>query len=544
MRDVTRRAFISSLVGTGMATGLSFVAGRGETSAAAPARTRAVAAVPLRAAAAVGSPVKGGTLNYAEAGDFNDFNPWGFSAVNFEMYDQVFSRLLWKDGQGKEHPDLAESWEIASDKRSIRLKLRTNAKWHDGKPCTAQDFVAMFGYLKDPAIGKYYGAQKIQGLMSPARDVRAADRFVLELLFDKPVPYMTDILDYWFAVRIDDPSDPRFLKKLPVGTGPFKMTEWVANQYAKFTRFPEYSQKDLPYLNQFVFKRLAQAETLVPNLKSRAVDDILMSSLADVAPLQGDKSYAVVSNENSGSVFNIIVNVRKPPFDKKGVRQALSYSLNRVGMAQAAFFGVSRPITSPFYSPSSLAYRANLVMAHPFDLQKAGSLLERAGVRNLEMTINTTAAWPQMKLFCLIWQSDLAKIGVRLAVNEVENAQFYDIGGAADLRGFALHPWINARTTRDPAIFFNTQYSYRGDERNPYGYRNAQLEKLIADAAVETNVNRRRNLYQLANEIVVDDCFMIQVATNPRIWGQTARLRDVDIDLNGNLFLARTWFAA
>ena len=526
METFTRRTFVSTLAKIGLASGFSL--------AADAATSTAVTSSP---------PAKGGTLNYAEAGDFNDFNPWGFSAVNLEVYDQVFSRLLWKDGKGKEHPDLAESWDIAADTRSIRLRMRKNARWHDGKECTAQDFVAMFGYLKDPVLGKYVGAQKIQGLMAPVKDVRAVDKFTLEMQFDKPVPYVTDILDYWFAVRIEDPGDPRFLKKLPAGTGPFKMTEWVSGQYAKFARSPDYYQKDLPYLNQFVFRRLAQAETLIPNLKSGAVDDVLITSLADVAPLQADKSYVVAPNENSGSVFNIIVNVRKPPFDKKEVRQALSYSLNRAGMAQSAFFGVSRPVTSPFYSPSSLAYRANLVNAHPFDLQKAAALLERAGVRNLEMTINATPAWPQMKLFSLIWQADLARIGGRLTVNEVESAQFYDIGGADDLRGNAVHPWINARTTRDPAIFFNTQASYRGDEKNPYGYRNARLQKLIDDGAVETNVNRRKNLYQQANEIIVDDCFMIQVATNPRIWAQTSRLRDVEIDLNGNLSLARAWLA-
>jgi peptide/nickel transport system substrate-binding protein len=526
MKTFTRRTFIETLSQIGVASGLALAAD-----------------VAPGAAAPSSPPVKGGTLNYAEAGDFNDFNPWGFSAVNFEMYDQVFSRLLWKDGAGKEHPDLAESWDIAADKRSIRLRMRKDARWHDGRECTAQDFVAMFGYLKDPLIGKYPGALKIQGLMAPVRDVRAADKFTLEMQFDKPVPYVTDILDYWFAVRIDDAGDPRFLKKLPVGTGPFRMTEWVSGQYAKFARAPGYYQKGLPYLDQFTFRRLAQAETLIPNLKSGTIDDVLVTSLADVAPLQSDKSYAVVPNENSGSVFNIIVNVRKPPFDKKEVRQALSYSLNRAGMARSAFFGVSRPVTSPFYSPSSLAYRADLVNAHAFDLQKAASLLERAGVRNLDVTINATPAWPQMKLFSLVWQADLAKIGVRLTVNEVENAQFYDIGGADDLRGHAVHPWINARTTRDPAIFFNTQTSYRGDEKNPYGYRNARLQKLIDDGAVETNTNRRRNLYRQANEIVVDDCFMIQVATNPRIWAQTNRLRDVAIDLNGNLSLAGAWLA-
>jgi ABC-type transport system substrate-binding protein len=104
------------------------------------------------------------------------------------MYDQVFSRLLWKDGCGKANPDLAESWQLAPDNLSITLKLRGGLTWHDGKAVTAQDFVDTCAYLKDPALA-------------------------------------TDLLDYWFLIGIEDKSDPQFVKKFPVGTGPFKMAE-------------------------------------------------------------------------------------------------------------------------------------------------------------------------------------------------------------------------------------------------------------------------------------------------------------------------------
>ncbi|HVC34885.1 MAG TPA: ABC transporter substrate-binding protein [Chloroflexota bacterium] len=512
-------------------------------TAASQSTTVPAAAPPATAATTAGSPVKGGTLNYAEAGDFNDFNPWGFGAVNFEMYDQVFSRLLWKDGAGKANPDLGESWETASDNHSFTVKLRQGATWHDGKPVTAADFVTMYGYLKDPVIQKYTGAQKIAGLFAPITGVTAVDDQTVQFSFDNPLPYITDVLDYFFLIRIDDKNDPKFLKTLPIGTGPFKMTQWVPSQYAKFDRFAGYFQTGQPYLDEFMFKRLSQAETLVPNLRSGAEQDILVTSLSDVGPLQSDPTYQVAANENSGSIFNLLVNSHKAPFDKKEVRQAFSYSLDREGMVKSAFFGVSKPITSPFYSPSSLAYKQELVMAHPFDLGKAKSLLTQAGVSNLEIEIHPTPAWPQMKLFCLIWQQDLAKIGVKMTVQEVESAKFYDIGGDGNLRGFYLHPWLTGRTTRDPAIFFATQTNYRGDAKNIYGYQSAQLNQLVGHGAVETDENKRRQIYQQTNQILVDDTPMIQVATNPRIWAYTTKLHDVDIDLNGNLFLERAWLA-
>jgi peptide/nickel transport system substrate-binding protein len=428
---------------------------------------------------------------------------------------------------------------MARDGLSFRARLRPNVTWHDGKPFTADDYVTMFGYTRDETLLKAPSIKKHQGLLGPVKDVKALDPQTVEFQFGAPVPYFTDILDYWFAIRIVDKEDVKFMEKLPIATGPFKLVQYVPNQFAKLVRFDSYYQKDLPVLDEIMFRRLEKAETLIPNLQSGAVHGIQVTSLSDVGPLKADPNYVTEINESAGSVFNIMVNVTKPPLDRKEVRQALSYALNRAEMAKSAFFGVSRPITSPFFSPASLAYREDLVMAHPFDLDRARALLDRAGVKNLELTFNATPRWPQMKLFGLVWQADLAKIGVKLTVNEVEVAKFYEIGGAKDLLGNDLHPWLNARTTRDPAIFWSTQVNYRGNEKNPYGYRNAELEKLVEAGAVELDPARRKQIYQKLNEIVVEESNIIHVATDPRVWVFSKAVKDVRFDLNGNLFLDR-----
>lgn len=510
-------------------------------SAASPAA--ASASGPASSGTSASVPAKtGGIINYAEAGDFNDFNPWAGSATNVGIYNQVFSRLLWKDAQGKENPDIAESWQLSPDGLSFTVKMRQGVKWHDGKPCTADDFVTMFGYMKDPDLLKHVGVQKQQRLFNPIQDVQASGPQTLQFRFKNPVPYITDILDGWFAIRIEDKSDVQMLKKLPIGTGPFKMDQWVANQYVKTSKNASFYRTGQPSIDSFVFKRLDKAETLIPNLQSGTLDGIQITSLSDVDPLKADQRYIVEVNESSGSIFNIIVNVTKPPFDKKEVRQALSYSLNRVGMAKSAFFGISRPLTSPFFSPSSLGYREDLVMAHPFDLAKASALLKGAGVSKLEMTANVTPRWPQMKLFCLIWQQDLAKIGIKLTINEVEIAKFYDIGAAKDLLGADVHPWLSALTTRDPAVFWSTQGSkYRGNEVNIFGYRNPELERLVAMGEIELDTEKRRQIYQQLNQIVIDESYMISVANDPRIWAFTKATNGVHYDLNGNLSLDTAW---
>src|SRR2546423_1178981 len=92
-------------------------------------------------------------------------------------------------------PAPAPKATVAANTVSFTVKLRSGVKWHDGKALTAQDFVDMYGYTKDADLVKYLGVSKVKGIMTPVTDVKAPDPSTLVFSFEKPTPYITDILD-------------------------------------------------------------------------------------------------------------------------------------------------------------------------------------------------------------------------------------------------------------------------------------------------------------------------------------------------------------
>jgi peptide/nickel transport system substrate-binding protein len=487
----------------------------------------------------------GGTLTWAELGDFNSWNAWTMSGTNDIIHNMVYSRLLWKDASGEIHPDLATSWEIADDGLSMTLHLRDDVKWHDGKAFTANDYVEMFGYTKDDVLSKVSGVQKINGLLKSIDSVTAEDDYTLVLTFPQPVPFIYDILDYWYAILIPDKEDGDLTKSLAVGTGPFKMTEWKPKEYVRLEKFADYYNKDVPYLDEIVIRRLDQAETLVPNLLSGAVDGIGKVPASYVDTIKEDPNFDVMINEGSGNIVNVIVNTNLAPLDKKEVRQALSYALDRQLIADEVYYGISEPITSPFYSPASIAYREDLVQAHEFNLDKAKQLLDEAGVGDITLTYVTGTGFPEWKIYAQIWQADLAKIGITLKIDEYENAKFYEIAQSGDLGGYNLAGWGTGRTKRDPAIFFQTQQQYGAGEKsgivNPYGWYNAEYEDCVTKGRTELDATKRAEYYQRANEILVDELPMIQVVTNPYVAGLSKDVQGLYADLLGFYGFEQVW---
>lgn len=491
-------------------------------------------------------PKMGGILNWAELGDFNSWNAWTMSGTNDIMHNLVYSRLLWKDAKGEIHPDLAEEWTLAEDGLSMTLKIRQGVKWHDGKELTAHDFVEMFGYPKDEALSAVSGVQKINGLLKSIDSVVAEDDYTLVLSFPQPIPFIYDILDYWYAILIPDKTDGDLTKSLAVGTGPYKMVEWKPKEYVRFEKFADYYNKDVAYLDEVIIRRLDQAETLVPNLLSGEVDGIGKVQASNVDVIKAEANYDVMINEGSGNIVNVIVNTKIPPLDKKEVRQALSYALNRQLIADEVYYGISKPITSPFYDPASLAYREDLLMAHEYNLEKAKALLEEAGVGEFELTFVTGTGFPEWKIYAQIWQADLAQIGITLKIDEFENAKFYDIVlKNSDLQGYNLAGWGTGRTKRDPAIFFQTQQQYGAGEKagmvNPYGWYNAEYEECVANGRIELDEAKRAALYQRANEILVDELPMIQVVTNPYVAGLNKDVKGLYADLLGFYGFELVW---
>lgn len=484
---------------------------------------------------------EGGSLQYGESGALTTFNPWAQQLNQLSTANQLFSRLVYKDGAGQPVGDLAESWVLAEDGLTLELKLRSGVVWHDGKPMVADDFVAMYGYMSDPAYEAEPGVQKIKELFEPVSAVTAPDPQTVLITFASPVPFAFDIINYFYAVRFDDPADTSFVRSLPVGTGPFKMTEFVHGQSASFAANPDYYVEGLPTLADFRFNIFAQGANLVPTLTSGQVGGILINNHSEVEALKSDPDYRI--EQVPLGVWLLMVNVSKAPFDKVEVRQALSYSMNRKAFSEVVHFGVEKPVTSPFFAEAATGYVPELVEAHDFDLAKAKSLLDSAGVTNLVINYPAPTAFPNLGTYGEIWQADLASIGVTLNIQKVDTGRWHDFGSGA-IPDADVVPWQVGRALQDGAVFFGANSGYRGGEDHRFGYKNEELERLVAEGRVETDPAKRKEIYQQLNRIVVNECNNISFVTFSETFAWSQKVTGPTYDLAGNLILASTTVAA
>jgi len=418
----------------------------------------------------------------------------------------------------------------------MHLTLRPGVVWQDGTKLLASDFVKMYGYLSDPALKTDIGVQKMKGLFAPVTAVKAPDPSTVVMEFAAPVPYIYDILDYWYAVRFDNPKNTNFLTKPPVGTGPYKMTRYVQGQNAQFKAFPDYYIKGKPAITNFTFDIFANGSNLISNLRSGLVQGMLVANYGDVKSIQGNSSY--YTTESQLGVWNLMVNCSKPPFNNVAVRQALSYSLDRNSISSTAFFGIEKPVTSPFYTPAATGYVADLVHAQSFDLAKAKSLLKSAGVHNLTFTFPSPTSAPNLQTVAEIWQSDLAKIGVKMKIQTIDNGLWYNLGGKKNLDGADVVPWNNGRCLLDGAVFWNTQGNYVPGAASVEGYQNPTMLKLIKQGATAVDPATRKRIYQKLNEIVVRDCYCLSLVTLSNVWAWSSAVKGVTADLAGNLMVA------
>ncbi len=512
------------LAGGGALAGLAAVSGVGRASGLSLPSA-------LRPEATPRASVRNALFRYAEAGAFTTFNPWHQQPVEDDIANQIFSRLAYLNTKGETVPDLAESWTLASNARRLTLKLRPNLTWHNGQRVTASDFVRMYGYLSDPTLKTDLGVEKMTGLFKPISAVRAPDAQTVVMEFSEPLAYIWDILSYWYLVDFDKPSDPNFVNHLPNGTGPYKMVRFDPSQGAYLEAFPNY-YGGRPKVGKLQFDTFAAGTSLVSDLRSGLVDGVLVTNYADMKSIAHNKSYT--HSRVQLGVWDLMVNCAKPPFNNQGVRQALSYSMNRKQISEAAYFGYEKPVSTPFYAPAATGYVKDLVHAQPFNLDKAKTLLDAANAGNFTMNFPLPVAYPPLQTLAEIWQADLARLGISLNIQPVDTPTWlsYLTNPATDVL-----IWNNGRCLLDGALFWATQGNFVPGSSQAMGYQDNFVLSLIAQGQRQVNPKQRAQTYQDLNRLVVDSAHCISIVTFSNTWAWSSKVRGESADLVGNLQL-------
>lgn len=298
------------------------------------------------------------------------------------VVSKIFDGLLDYGPDLKPRPQLAESVDVSADGLTVRLLLRKNVLWHDGKPFTSADVK-----FSAEQVWKQY-APTARRVFQYLTKVEAPDAHTVVLTLSKPTPVILNALDVVAAPVLpkhlyegtDIPNNPYNNK--PVGTGPFVFKEWSRGSHIALERFDRYWVPGLPYLDRLTFKIIPDVAGRATALETGAVhygerNPVTFADADRLAKLP----HLVVSKEGYNGFAGwlwLIPNLRDPVVAKLEVRQAILHAIDRNALVKTVWGGYAVPATGPVSSLLKTFYTAD-TQQYPFDRKKAEALLDAAG---------------------------------------------------------------------------------------------------------------------------------------------------------------------
>ena len=443
-------------------------------------------------------------------GDARRLNPIiANDSASGTINDQVFSGLVKYDKDIKLIGDLAERWDVSRDGRTITFHLRKGVEWHDGSPFTADDCLFTYQRLIDPKVATPYGSS----YMDVAK-AETVNRHTFRVTYKEP---FSPALESWSMGVIPkhllagkDINTDAFNRK-PVGTGPYKLKEWIAGQKIVLEANERYFE-GRPNIDQYIYRIIPDSSTMFQELLSGGVD---FMGLNPLQYLRKSETRRIKENYRkfrypANAYTYMGYNLKNPLFTDKKVRQALAYAIDRQSIIDGVLMGIGRPCTGPF-SYVSWAYNPQ-VKPYPYDPVLAKSMLEEAGWKDVNgdgilekdgrpfhFTILTNQGNGERIRASEIIQQNFKKAGIDAKIRVMEWQAFLE---QIDKRSFDAIV-LGWSMSRDPDLYDIWHSSKTGKgEYNFIGYNNPEVDRLLVQGRRVFGVEKRKKIYYRIHEIL------------------------------------------
>ncbi len=403
------------------------------TTAPAKPTAAAATAAPTAKPAAEAKPGTG-RLVYAQnlaIKNLDPGNPLDYPSSYDGLY-AIYGRLVTFDADMKVKPDLAESYSVSEDGKAWTFKLRQGVKFHDGTPFDATAVKVHFERLaeQNPKTPRPNGGTWRRYL----QEVQVKDPSTVTLVMKDRLGAMLNYLAHGSGGIIS----PAALKQYgddgiglhPVGTGPYRVKEFVAGQSLTLERNEDYYGPK-PQVQTIVMKPVLEAAARIAALETGEADVIYDVPPAEAQRLGSRQDISLVHRPSLRGYY-IGMNLLRPQFQDKAVRQALNYAINKEAIVKALFFGYAAPLDSPF-APGLFTYQKTLY--YGYDPNKAKQLLADAGWKpgpdgilrkdDKPFSVNlliSEGEYPQDIQVGQAVQAQLKQVGVDLKIWKVESA--------------------------------------------------------------------------------------------------------------------------
>ena len=441
------------------------------------------------------------------------------------MLNHLFESLIrWDDdgnGNAVLKPGMAESWEVSEDGLTWTFKLR-DAKWSDGKPVTAEDFVYAWNRLVDPKTGADYEymLDMVKGYEEKKLDISAPDEKTFVVNLNVKCPYFEEICAFpaVMPVRKDIieahktwTQDPSTL----ISNGPFKLEKWDHNSVLSMVKNEEYYDADSVKAEKLAFHLQDDQNAIYASYRSGDLDFVNSVPQEEVKKLLDSKELKV--KPYVGTYF-VCFNTEKEPFNDPKVRKAFSLAIDRyfivnqvTGQGQQAATGYVpagvydakgadgddfRTTGGDYYSIKDEDYDKNV--------EEAKKLMEEAGFKDgegfpqIEYLYNTDENHKAIaEALQNMWQE---KLGVQVSLQNQDWNVFLKERKEGNYN-IARHGWI--ADYNDPMSFIDMWLT--GGGNNDAQYSNPEFDKFVKAAKATSDQNERMENMHKAEDILIGE---------------------------------------
>lgn len=499
---------------------------------------------------AMAAPRRGGTVVIGLFGDNETLNPiLSESSSEREVLQAVFSSLYRTDQDTDFVPDLLTKMPTKKG-LTYYYELRKGVKFSDGHELDSQDVKFTWECHMNPKIPvpTRSGFDEIKSFDIPTITYKGKDgktyktydkyHFSItlkkvyaryDLLWADKAIVPKHILEKEIAEN-KAKNAPNHMEKggkfsrNPIGSGPFILKEWVADNYIMVARNPNYFRAGQPYLDKIIWKIIPDSNAMLNQLKTGEIDvyrGIQANRYNEAVRIPGIKVFKIPAYIYNHIELNMNdpndLSKPHPILADKRVRQALDYAYPREMIVETVLENVGYPAYSNL-PPISWAYNKNVAKPH-YDPEKAKKLLDEAGWvmgndgyrykngRKLQLTFHTNAGNKTREQVGVICQEEWKKIGVDLVPKFIDFATL--TGDIMDNRKFdcLMIAWISDADPDSKSLWHSSQIPSKENQegQNYVGYRNPEMDKLMEDGLATDNIEARKKIYHRMQEILAED---------------------------------------
>lgn len=474
------------------------------------------------------------TLLVGNAAEPDDLDPSVLSTWwAFDIDHALFQALTDIDEvTTKPVPALATGWDVSPDGLVYTFHLRPDARWSDGDPVTAGDFIYTFHRELSPNFAAGYSY-----MLWPIRNaeafnsgkitdfsqvgVKAIDPLTLQVTLAKPTPYLPALAAHntWMPVhqacvekygKMEQRGTRWTLPGNMVSNGPYVLKEWSPNSRVVVEKNPLYWDAAHVRLNRIIFFPIENEDSEELNFRDGQLDVTWAVPMSRVDWYRKHDP-AELRIEDELAVYFLYFNVQKPPFDNPKVRRALSLAVDRTRISRDVLKGIQTPAHN-FTPPNCGGYTARAYV--PDDFAAARRLLAEAGYpggRGLPtvnvLSYSTDVGIRTMEVVQETWKNQL---GFQIHISPVEAKTLFANQQTGDFT-IAFSAWI--ADYPDPSTFLDLQET--GNGNNYSRYSNSAYDHLIESARSDQDPVRRFEEYQRAEAMMLQDAPLV-----PLFFGQ------------------------